>query len=328
MSRSAPKAFGLAVLLAGALGILAVLAAADGDALAKPARPAPPSWRALNAWQIAPARSLPRKKTPVKTGGWGAVTEPDATATVTPQAAVPVPSKKPVARTAVIPPVSILPKPVPEAATVPQKTVDRLSSEDRLAQEHALPLAPMDVVTTEVAGEEEKDKDKEKDKGEKAEQPALAAPIGDGPASKQYCANISTAAADARFAWQKKALLQTEQEVAKRVVELDQKIAEYQKWLARRDEFSRKAEAVVVNIYGKMKPDAAAQQLAILDEEIAAAVLTKLDARSASAVMNEMEPKRAARLTAIITGAAKGPGGKPPGATPPAPAPTEKDNGT
>ena len=115
--------------------------------------------------------------------------------------------------------------------------------------------------------------------------------------------------------------MQTEEEVAKRIEELNLKIAEYKKWLARRDDFSRKAEATVINIYAKMKPDAAAQQLTVLDEDIAAAVLTKLTPRTASAIMNEMEAKRAARLTAIITGAAKGPGKKPAASsTPPAPA--------
>lgn len=129
--------------------------------------------------------------------------------------------------------------------------------------------------------------------------------------AKQYCTNIASAAVDARFAWQKKQLMQTEEQVAKRIDELNLKIAEYKKWLARRDEFSRKAEAAVIDIYAKMRPDAAAQQLTVLDEEIAAAVLVKLTPRTASAIMNEMETKRAARLTSIITGASKGPGKKP-----------------
>ena len=68
----------------------------------------------------------------------------------------------------------------------------------------------------------------------------------------------------------------------------------------------------ITDIYAKMKPDAAAQQLTALDDETAAAVITKLNPRVASALMAEMDPKQAARLTSIISSSAKGPKGKPP----------------
>ena len=99
-------------------------------------------------------------------------------------------------------------------------------------------------------------------------------------------------------------LADLEQEIAKRVELLEAKTAEYQRWLARRDEFSKKAQESVVTIYARMKPDAAAAQLVAMDEETAAAVLTKLDPRNASAILNEMEATQAARLTATIGGAA------------------------
>jgi flagellar motility protein MotE (MotC chaperone) len=120
-----------------------------------------------------------------------------------------------------------------------------------------------------------------------------------------YCANVSNPAADARFAWQKKTLADLEQEIAKRVAVLEEKTAEYQKWLARRDEFSRKANETVLRIYARMRPDAAAVQLAQLDEETAASVLTKLEPRVASLILNEMEPAQAVRLTGTISGAGK-----------------------
>ena len=122
--------------------------------------------------------------------------------------------------------------------------------------------------------------------------------------AREYCLNIADAAADARLAWQKKTLADLEQEIAKRVELLEAKTAEYQKWLARRDEFSKKAQENVVTIYSRMKPDAAAAQLVAMDEEMAAAVLTKLDPRNASAILNEMEATQAARLTATIGSAA------------------------
>ena len=58
-------------------------------------------------------------------------------------------------------------------------------------------------------------------------------------------------------------------------------------------------------IYARMRPDAAAVQLAAMDEETASAVLTKLEPRTASLILNEMEPTQAARLTATISGAGK-----------------------
>jgi flagellar motility protein MotE (MotC chaperone) len=128
-------------------------------------------------------------------------------------------------------------------------------------------------------------------------------PEADAKMAREYCNNIVDAASDARFAWQKKVIGELEQEVAKRVEVLEAKTAEYQRWLARRDEFSKRAQETVVTIYARMKPEAAAAQLVAMDEETAAAVLTKLDPRNASAILSEMEPTQAARLTATISGA-------------------------
>lgn len=131
-------------------------------------------------------------------------------------------------------------------------------------------------------------------------------PVDRTPAA-QYCNNIVDAAIDARIAWQRQNLAEAEKQIAQRTAELEAKTVEYQRWLAKRDEFAEKARKVVVDIYTKMKPDAAAAQIAQLDEETAAAVLIKLDPRVASAVMNEMDPQIAARITSIISGSAKGP---------------------
>jgi flagellar motility protein MotE (MotC chaperone) len=122
--------------------------------------------------------------------------------------------------------------------------------------------------------------------------------------AREYCAHIADAAANARFAWQKKTLNDLEQEISKRITQLEAKTAEYQMWLVRRDEFSKKAHDSMVTIYARMRPEAAAAQLVAMDEEMAAAVLTKLDPRNASAILNEMDAARAARLTATIGGAA------------------------
>lgn len=142
--------------------------------------------------------------------------------------------------------------------------------------------------------------------------PAAEAPTFSTSAARQYCVNIADAAADARFAYQKKALLEMAQELEMRVGLLEEKIAEYSQWVTRRDEFVKKARDSLVLIYGRMRPDAAAMQLVAMDEETAASVLLKLDARIASTILNEMEPNKAARLTATISGAAREPPGSPP----------------
>jgi flagellar motility protein MotE (MotC chaperone) len=126
-----------------------------------------------------------------------------------------------------------------------------------------------------------------------------------GTAAEEYCANIANPAADARFAWQRKVIAGMEEELAKRIAALEEKTAELQKWLARRDEFSKKANETLLRIYARMKPDAAAVQLAALDEETAASLLVRLEPRAASLILNEMEPGQAVRLTATISGSGK-----------------------
>lgn len=115
--------------------------------------------------------------------------------------------------------------------------------------------------------------------------------------SQQYCVNIADQAADARFAWQAKTISELEKEIDKRLAELDAKRAEYQQWAKEREEALAKASDHVVGIYAKMRAESAALQLAVLDDQIAAAVLSKLNVRTASAILNEMEPGRAAQLT-------------------------------
>lgn len=136
--------------------------------------------------------------------------------------------------------------------------------------------------------------------------PLDALPPNATPA-QQYCFNTTDAAADARFAWQAKKIQEMEAELDKRAEILAKKTEEYKKWLARRDEFSRKAHEKLVGFYSRMRADAAAEQLATIDEETAAAVVTKLETKVASQIMGEMNPARAARIATVIAGAAKTP---------------------
>ncbi|MEM7694965.1 MAG: MotE family protein [Pseudomonadota bacterium] len=118
----------------------------------------------------------------------------------------------------------------------------------------------------------------------------------------QYCTNLTDAAADARFARKAARLEALEMAVEERLVALEQKRAEYQDWLQRREAFLERAQDGLVSIYRTMAPDAASEQLAAMDEITAAAIVAKLPSRAASAVMNEMATDKAARIATIMSG--------------------------
>lgn len=132
---------------------------------------------------------------------------------------------------------------------------------------------------------------------------AVAAAAPEPPSIVQeYCTNIRDAAADARLAWQMEALRALEKEVEQRIADLDARQAEFEDWLRRREEFVARAKQNLVAVYANMRPDAAAQQLAILKDEEAASVLANLVPRAASAILNEMDPQRAAELAVAMAG--------------------------
>lgn len=138
-----------------------------------------------------------------------------------------------------------------------------------------------------------------------------ATPVaGDGggapaPQPNPYCEAVVDAASDARFAWQAKTLEAMRIDIEERAAKLEQKRAETEQWLKRRQDFLDKTEARLVSIYARMRADAAAAQIAAMQDDAAVALLSKIDTRSASAIMNEMEPGRAAHLTSVITGVLK-----------------------
>ncbi|UWU78887.1 MotE family protein [Bradyrhizobium huanghuaihaiense] len=117
-----------------------------------------------------------------------------------------------------------------------------------------------------------------------------------------FCSNVADPAVDARLAWQIKEMEKAEIQLRERIAEVEAKRAEYEKWMALRDDFLKKAEAQVVEIYSRMKPDAAATQIAGMSDETAAAVLAKLSPRSSSAIFNEMDTARAAHLADVLGG--------------------------
>ena len=130
---------------------------------------------------------------------------------------------------------------------------------------------------------------------------APAAPVATTDAQR-FCQNVASAAADARFALQTRKLNELEEGIAKRVAALEAKEAEVKAVLAAHEEAKKRAESSLVGIYGKMRPDAAAGQIAALDDSTAAAVLRGLSARQSSAILNEIPADRAVKLVDAIAG--------------------------
>jgi flagellar motility protein MotE (MotC chaperone) len=120
----------------------------------------------------------------------------------------------------------------------------------------------------------------------------------------RYCANVGPLAAEARIALQEKRLAELDGQIKQRIAELDNKEAEAREWVAKREALMNAASDDVVAIFGKMQPEAAATQLAAMDEPMAAAILGKLSPRAASAILDEMDAATAGKLTSLLSGAA------------------------
>jgi len=122
---------------------------------------------------------------------------------------------------------------------------------------------------------------------------------------QRFCGNIADEARDRRYSLQAAELQQLQKDVDERIRRLEEKRAEYEGWVTRRETFMQQAQANVVQIYTRMRPEAAAGQLTQLRTEMAASILMKLDPRVASVILNEMDMKAAATLTSIMVMAAR-----------------------
>lgn len=120
---------------------------------------------------------------------------------------------------------------------------------------------------------------------------------------KAFCANIADAARDQRYQLQKEELTKLQAQVNDRIAVLEQRKNEYQDWLNKRNAFMKQAEAGLVDIYKKTKPDVAAAQLVLIDPNLASAIIMKLKPAQAGLIFAEMDPKKAAMITAIMSAA-------------------------
>jgi flagellar motility protein MotE (MotC chaperone) len=137
-----------------------------------------------------------------------------------------------------------------------------------------------------------------------AEEPAMPPLPGSDNEIRQFCSNIADAARDRRYLIQKQELEKLQADVNDRITVLEQKKTEYEEWLKKRNDFLKRAEVGLIDIYKNMKPDAAAPQLAELNVQIAAAIIMQLPARQSSLILSEMDAQKAAMVAAIISSAA------------------------
>ena len=121
---------------------------------------------------------------------------------------------------------------------------------------------------------------------------------------QQFCTSIADPARDQRYLLQKQELEKLQADVDQRIAVLEKRRAEYEDWLTQRNAFMKQAEGNLVEIYKKMKADAAAPQLQEVNPLLAAAIIMKLPARQSSLILSEMEAEKAAMVAAIMSSAA------------------------
>ena len=123
--------------------------------------------------------------------------------------------------------------------------------------------------------------------------------LEDAPAG-DFCSNIIDGAQEQRYAMKMRELNALRAAVEERIVALESKRAEFEAWQKKRDQFAELADSSLVEIYSKMRPDAAAGRLEILQPILAAAIVLKLPRRRASVILNEMTAAKAASITEVI----------------------------
>jgi len=134
-----------------------------------------------------------------------------------------------------------------------------------------------------------------------AQEPPRPAPADSEIA--RYCQALAPSAGEARAAYQLRRLADLEARVREEVESLETKENAAREWVTKREAMMKAATDDLVAIYAKMEPDAAAPQLAAMEESVAAAVLAKLNPRAASAILGEMQADKAAKLSSLLSGA-------------------------
>jgi flagellar motility protein MotE (MotC chaperone) len=150
------------------------------------------------------------------------------------------------------------------------------------------------------------EKEKPKAAANKTPEKAVVDKTPDTEASR-FCVNAAPSIAEARIAWETRRLNDLDAQVKQRLTDLEKAEASLQEWVTKRNTVLKTANDNLVAIYAKMQPEAAAIQIAAMDDPMAAAILGKLKPGAAGAILNEMEAERASRLAVLLSGA---PGGE------------------
>ncbi|PPD43202.1 MAG: hypothetical protein CTY15_10755 [Methylocystis sp.] len=131
--------------------------------------------------------------------------------------------------------------------------------------------------------------------------PARAnSPASEEKETHAYCASIAASAELARLERQRKQLAELEQQLAARLAALESKQSTLRIMVDRLEAFERKSDESLIGVYSRMKPEAAAAQLAQLDDDMAAALMMMLKTKVSSAILGEMDAARGAALARRI----------------------------
>ncbi len=155
-------------------------------------------------------------------------------------------------------------------------------------------IVPFNIAADDAKKEDDKDSE------------ALPLPAPTAPElspAQQYCSSIMDTATAAQIAQQTRNLEKAQKQLDDRIALLAAKADILKNWIKLREDFTARVTDSLVQIYTKMKPDAAAAQLTAMDEAGAAAIMSKLPPKVSSPIMSEMEAMKAARLSAIMVGA-------------------------
>ncbi|WP_321337562.1 MotE family protein [uncultured Cohaesibacter sp.] len=115
--------------------------------------------------------------------------------------------------------------------------------------------------------------------------------------ANSFCENISDLASEQRYAWQLQNLIALQSDIDERLEKLEALRADVKDWIAKRDKVLSDVKEHIILVYERMRPEAAAERLAAVDDEVAIALLAKMKPRVVSAILNEMDAAKASDLT-------------------------------
>ena len=99
----------------------------------------------------------------------------------------------------------------------------------------------------------------------------------------------------------KKELKRLEEEVDKKLDQLNQLRTATEKLLAEKDAQEQKRVTELAKVYEKMTAEKAAAIIGSLEQDLAIAILGKMKTKSAAKILNNMEREKAAKLTAAFS---------------------------